>query len=54
MLRAESDVTAIRAELSSARDGARRASELSSDDRVRDPASRAVEMLEQALGNLAG
>ena len=54
MLRAESDVTAIRAELSSARDGARRASELSSDDRVRDPASRAVEMLEQALATSPG
>src|SRR4051794_25530857 len=54
MLRADSDVSAIRAELATARDAARMASELSSDDRVRDPASRAVEMLEQALATSPG
>lgn len=54
MLRADSDVSAIRAELSSAQVAARRASELSSDDRVRDPASRAVELLEQALATSPG
>lgn len=50
VLRADADVTAIRAEFARARDTARRASALSTDDRVRDPASRAAEMLEQALG----
>lgn len=54
MPRAESDVTAIRAELSSAQAGARRASELSSDARVSDPAQRAVDLLEQALAPSPG
>ncbi|WP_282070587.1 GTPase domain-containing protein [Janibacter hoylei] len=54
MLRADSDVTAIRAELEKARDELRGASELSSDDRVRGPASRAVELLENSLASSQG
>lgn len=50
MLRADADVTTIRADLLRARETARRASALSTDDRIRDPASRAAEMLERALG----
>lgn len=54
MQRANADVTATRADLSRAIDGARRAAALSTDDRIRDPASRAVEMLERALATSSG
>lgn len=50
MLTGEANVTAIRAELARVRDAAERASALSTDDRIQVPLTRAVEMLEQALG----
>lgn len=54
MLRADSDVTAICAELSRASEAALRASATSTDERVRNPANRAAEMLDQALTGTVG